>query len=93
VLARDAIAYRVEGGLSGRKGRYYGLTKPANAIEADLLYSVSAYGNEMTEVCTYLVGRGTVVWEGPVSGGAGVQWYISDRSRVILLRTEVLSQH
>jgi hypothetical protein len=91
VLKEDTIAYRGEG---GQFGRYYGTTKPSSAAEAERLYNVTDYGNDLAEVSTYMIPKGTLVYEGHVAGGAGMQMYIPDpRAGVKLMQTTPLPQY
>ncbi len=90
VLEQDLVVYRAEG---NRFGRWYGLVEPANATEADQMYTVIDYGNDVLEVSTYRVPAGTMVYQGAVAGGTGVQIYIPDprTAGVQLLGTKPLS--
>ena len=57
-------------------GRWFGATRPGSAAEAERLYNVADYGNDLTSVRSYLIPRGTTVYEGPVAGGTGYQYYV-----------------
>jgi len=75
VLQEPLTVYRSEG---RRFGQWYGTIKPDSAASAERLYNVVAYGNDLTEVSTYRIPAGTIVYEGPVEGGTGWQVYIPD---------------
>ncbi len=75
----NLLVYRVEGGFgSGPFGRFFGFVKPSNAADAEALYNISKYGNEMTSVVTYRVPPGTKLFVGKVAGGAGDQAFIPE---------------
>lgn len=90
-LKKDILVYRAEG---KRFGQWYGSTKPDSAAMAEKLYNVAIYGNDILEVSTYRIPKGTFVFEGAVKGGSGWQYYIPDpiKSGIELLITEPLPQ-
>jgi len=75
VLAEELLVYRAEG---RPMGRWYGLIKPDSAAVAERLYNVMEYGNDLLQVSTYIIPKGTLIYEGPVAGGRGWQIYIPD---------------
>ncbi len=91
-LADDLVVYRAEGSTFGR---WFGTTKPSSAAEAERLYNIVNYGNDLLEVSSYRIPAGTVIFEGPVKGGTGFQVYVEDpvRAGFKLLATEVLPQY
>ncbi|MGH8673772.1 MAG: hypothetical protein ACREVG_05635 [Burkholderiales bacterium] len=78
-----------------RFGRWFGLQRPGSAAEAERLYNVVDYGNDVLELSTYRIPAGTQVFQGPVAGGTGTQLYIRDPLgvRVELLGTKPLPQY
>jgi len=79
VFPHDLIVYRAEGQVFGR---WFGATSPSSAAEAEHLYNVAQYGNELTTVSAYRIPAGTLVWEGQVAGGSGWQYYVPDPQAV-----------
>jgi RHS repeat-associated protein len=75
VLSEDMTVFRAEGRPFGN---FYGTTAPDSAANAERLYNISQYGNDIQEVSTYNIPTGTTVYEGNVAGGAGRQIYLSD---------------
>jgi hypothetical protein len=59
-------------------GRWFGATRPSSAAEAERLYNVADFGNDLTTVRQYVIPKGTVVSEGRVAGGTGYQYYVAD---------------
>jgi RHS repeat-associated protein len=82
IVAEDTLVYRAEG---WSYGSFYGLTEPTSAVDAEALYNVAKYGNDLGQSATYLVPQGTLVYEGPVAGGAGTQWLIPPGGNVSLV--------
>jgi len=72
----DMIVYRAEGGTSGKFGRFFGTTKPVNAVDAEELGNVVKWNNECTTLSTYKIPKGTIIYKGGVEGGAGEQVFI-----------------
>jgi hypothetical protein len=91
-LAEDATVFRGEG---PRFGRFYGTKWAGSAAEAERLFNVTDYGNDLVEMSTYVIPKGTQVFEGPVAGGTGFQLYVPNprAAGVRLLKTEPLVQY
>ena len=91
-MQETITVYRAEG---GRFGRWYGLEKPQSAAQAERLYNVIDYGNDVLEVSSYSIPRGETVYFGKVSGGEGHQVFIPSpsKAKVKNLGTEVLPQN
>jgi hypothetical protein len=75
VLDEDMIVFRAEG--SGL-GRWFGTMKPDSAALAERMYNVTTYGNDLLQVSTYRLPAGTLIYEGPVAGGTGMQVFIDN---------------
>jgi hypothetical protein len=90
VLKEKLTVYRAEGYTFGR---WYGTIKPDSAANAERLYNVTTYGNDLLQVSTYEILPGTTIYEGPVAGGQGWQIFVDDPlSSVRLTKTEFLPQ-
>jgi hypothetical protein len=91
VLNQDTLAYRGEGTPFGR---WYGATKPDSAAAAEQLYNLTIWGNDLLQVSTYRIPKGTLIYEGKVAGGTGWQYYTPDpvASNIKLILTEFLPQ-
>ena len=91
VLTEETIVFRVEG---SRFGRWFGTVRPSSAAEAERLYNVVDYGNDLTRVASYRIPKGAIVYEGRVAGGAGIQMYVPDplAAGVQFLETTTLPQ-
>lgn len=76
LLKSDITVYRAHGGQSKPVGNFFGAVKPTNAAEAERMYNVVDYGNELQEVSTFVIPKGTTVIKGQVEGGTGIQYYI-----------------
>ena len=76
VQEEDMTVYRAEGGTSGQYGRFYGTQEPQTAADAEAMYNVAVWGNELTTVSTYNIPAGTTVYVGPVAGGTGTQAFV-----------------
>ena len=77
-LPSPITVYRVEGGTSYNFGRWFGAENPVNAAQAEQMYNVAEYGNELNYVQEYKIPAGTTVYEGRVAGGTAYQYYISN---------------
>ena len=75
VLQQDTVVFRAEG---GRLGRWFGTTRPGSAAEAERMYNVIDYGNDLAEISQYTIPKGTLVYEGQVAGGTATQMYVPD---------------
>ncbi len=91
-LAEDATVFRAEGRTFGK---FFGATKPSSAAEAERLYNVADYGNDLLQVSTYRIPKGTAVYEGRVAGGEGWQLFVPNprEAGVQLVQTEPLVQY
>ena len=91
-LSDDLIAFRGEGRAYGS---WYGLEKPHSAAHAEKLYNVVDYGNDLMEISSYRIPKGTIVYGGKVAGGEGYQIYLknSRSSGVEKLLTEGIPQN
>ena len=68
--------YRAEGGTSRNFGSFYCTEKPMTAVDAEEMFNISKWGNSIDKVVTYVIKKGTVVYEGRIEGGAGSQIYL-----------------
>jgi RHS repeat-associated protein len=92
VAKEDIIVYRAEGGTSKTFGRFFGLTKPVSALDAEEMSNIIKYDNELTTLSTYRIKAGTTIFKGGVEGGAGDQIFIPDpvKAGVELIGSEPL---
>jgi hypothetical protein len=91
-LSEELTVYRAEGKAFGS---WYGLEKPHSAAHAEKLYNVVDYGNDLMEISSYRIPKGTIVYEGKVAGGDGRQVYLNNSrgAGVVKIRTEGLPQN
>ena len=90
-LNDDLIVFRGEGKAYGS---WYGLERPTCAAQAERLYNAVDYGNDLTEISTYRIPKGSTIYEGKVAGGDGYQVYLTDSrgTGVVKIKTEELPQ-
>jgi hypothetical protein len=90
-LQSDLTVYRAEG---VQMGRWFGAVRPDSAAMAERMYNVATFGNDLTQVPTYVIPEGAVVYEGLVEGGTGWQTFVPNPAEagVGLLGAEPLPQ-
>jgi len=77
--------------LGQAPGRFFGLEKPANSLDAEIMYNLKMWGNKATEVGTYNIPAGTRGFIGGVEGGTGTQIFIPNTAEVSILNRTTLS--
>jgi hypothetical protein len=92
-LQEDLTVYRGYGGPdAGPIGRWFGTVKPTTAAEAETMYNVRMYGNQLTDVSTVQIPKGTTVYYWRVAGGTGFQLFLPNAFDVVkVLSTHVLA--
>ena len=76
ITTEPETVYRAEGGSSKTFGRFFGTVKPETGAHAEQLSNLASWGNELTEVSTYVIPPGTTIYEGRVADGTGWQYFL-----------------
>lgn len=75
-LQPGELLYRSPNSLAeplARPGRFWGLENATRAGQAEAMYNIHTYGNELQVIRTYQVTKPVDVYFGSVSGGTGYQ--------------------
>jgi RHS repeat-associated protein len=87
VAETDTVLYRATNFAQDANGpgRFFGLSRPANSMDAEMMYNLKAWGNNATELLEYRIPAGTRGYIGPVHDGTGTQLFIPNTKGVQLL--------
>jgi RHS repeat-associated protein len=77
----DIVLYRAQDGQGA--GRFFGVEKPFNSMDAEELFNIKLWGNNATELHQYRIPAGTRGFIGGVEGGVGTQIFIPDAFNLI----------
>ena len=84
ITDEEMIVFRAENYEQGM-GRFFGLEKPINSLDAEIMYNLKVWGNNATELATYKIPTNTTIFIGKVEGGSGIQIFVPDLSKIQLI--------